>query len=83
MWQRCWRECRPAVVVMIASAGVLILKGSLWNGAVTPGGTNWPLAALFALSFVLLRRTKWNPIAVMVLAGAMNFAIALVGKTLL
>ena len=63
---------RSAVVAMIASAGVLILKGTLWNGAVTPGGTNWPLAALFVLSFVLLRRTKWNPIAVMVLAGAMN-----------
>ena len=74
---------RPAVVARIASAGVLILKGTLWNGAVTPGGTNWSLAALFVLSFVLLRRTKWNPIAVKVLAGAMNLAITLVDKALL
>lgn len=59
---------RPAVVAMIASAGILILLNAFWGGAgVTLAGTNWVMAAIFAGCFALLRGTKLSPIAVMLL----------------
>ena len=63
---------RPAVVAMIASAGVLILQNALWSGAVTLSGTNWVMAGIFVLCLVLLRRTKWSPILIMALGGVIN-----------
>ena len=64
---------RPAVVAMIASAGVLILTNAVWAGeAVTLADTNWAMAAIFAVCLVLLRKTKLSPILVMLLAGAVN-----------
>ena len=39
---------RPAVVAMIASAGVSILVTAFWNEAVTFAGTNWRLVVIFA-----------------------------------
>ena len=66
---------RPAVVAMIASAGVLILKDAFWaSGAIRLADINFVMAAIFALSFVLLRKTKLSPILVMVLAGILNLA---------
>lgn len=68
---------RPAVVAMIASAGVLILKDALWaGGAIRLGDTNWVMAAIFALCFVLLRKTKLSPILIMLLAGLANLAVS-------
>ena len=68
---------RPAVVAMIASAGVLILISAFWGGgAVTLSGTNWIMAALFTLCFFLLRKTKLSPILVMVLAGVVNLLLS-------
>ena len=69
---------RPAVVAMIASAGVLILRNAFWSGAIRLSGTNWNMVALFAAAFLLLRRTKLSPILVMLLAGAANLVISLV-----
>lgn len=64
---------RPAVVAMIASAGVLILISAFWGGgSVTLDRTDWVMILLFAGSFFLLRRTKLNPILVMLLAGVLN-----------
>ena len=63
---------RPAVVAMIASAGVLILQNALWSGAVTLSGTNWVMAGIFVLCLVLLRRTKWSPILIMALGGVIS-----------
>ena len=61
---------RPAVVAMIASAGVTILLSAFWGGrTIVPAQTNDLMVGIFALSFLLLRRTKLNAIAVMVLAG--------------
>ena len=58
---------------MIASAGVLILISAFWGGgSVTLDRTDWVMVLLFAGSFFLLRRTKLNPILVMLLAGALN-----------
>lgn len=70
---------RPAVVAMIASSGVLILVSAFWGGgAVTLGGIRWTMVAIFILSYVLLRKTKLSPIAVMVLAGCMNLLISFI-----
>ena len=69
---------RPAVVAMIASAGITILMNALWGGRrVVLADTNLVMAAIFALCFFLLRKTKLSPIAVMLLAGIANLAAAL------
>ena len=71
---------RPAVVAMIASAGVTILMNAFWGGrAIVPGQTNYLMVGIFALCFLLLRKTKMNAIAVMVLAGVLNLAAGLCG----
>lgn len=72
---------RPAVVALIAAAGVSILLTAFWGtgAAVTLDGTNWVLVVLFALCVVLLKRFRWNPILVMVLAGVLNLAAGLLG----
>ena len=70
---------RPAVVAMIASAGLTILMNAFWGGrTVVLANTNYVMAAIFVLSFVLLRKTKLSPIAVMVLAGVLNLAASLI-----
>ena len=72
---------RPAVVAMIASAGITILMNAFWGGRrVIPSDTNWVMVAIFAGSFLLLRKTKLSPIAVMVLAGLVNLAVTLAGR---
>ena len=72
---------RPAVVALIAAAGVSILLTAFWGtgAAVTLAGTSWVLVVLFALCVVLLKRFRWNPILVMVLAGVLNLAAGLLG----
>lgn len=70
---------RPAVVAMIASAGLTILMNAFWGSrTVVLANTNYVMVAIFVLSFVLLRKTKLSPIAVMVLAGVLNLAVSLI-----
>ena len=71
---------RPAVVAMIASAGVSILVTAFWGsgGGITLAGTNWCLVAIFAVCFLLLRKFKANPILVMVMAGVLKLVYALI-----
>ncbi len=72
---------RPAVVALIGSAGVSILLTAFWNASDLSGivlsGTNWCLVIIFVVCVFLLQKCKWNPILVMVLAGAMKTAAAL------
>lgn len=69
---------RPAVVALIASAGLSILLLVLTCGAPLRLETiNWVGGALFLAAFVLLRRWKWNPILTMVLCGSANLLIHL------
>ena len=42
--------------------------------------TNWSLVVIFIISLILLQKGKKNPIFVMVLAGVMKVAVALVEK---
>ena len=67
---------RPAVIAMIAAAGVSILVTAFWStGIVTDSvtaflsHTDWQLVGIFILSLILLRKFKMNPIHVMLLSG--------------
>ncbi len=70
---------RPAVVALIASAGLSILLKVMFQGAAPSfSSINWIGTALFAAAFVILRKFKWNPILVMVLCGAVGLVLGLV-----
>ena len=75
---------RPAVVAMIASAGIAILITAFWGGraSVSLPDTNWSLVVIFVISMVLLQKFKKNPIFVMVLAGVLKTVWACMEKML-
>ena len=67
---------RPAVIAMIAAAGVSILVTAFWtDGIVTDSvtaflsHTDWQLVGIFVFSLILLRKFKMNPIHVMLISG--------------
>src|SRR5699024_7565010 len=72
---------RPAVVAMIASAGISILITAFWGNeaAVILSQTNWVMVLIFAGCIVLLQKFGMNPIWVMILAGVVNTAVSLIG----
>ena len=80
MLQGVLNSLHPAVVAMIASAGISILLTAFWGSgaAISLLGTNWVLVAIFAVCLVLLQKFKMNPIWVMVLAGVLKVLAALV-----
>lgn len=72
---------RPAVVSLIAAAGLSILQTVLFaSNAVALSSVDWIGAILFLGAFLLLRLKKWNPILVMSLCGAARLALGLVMK---
>ena len=75
------QSLRPAVVAMIASAGVSILVSAFWNGAdvIALADTRWTMVGIFVICLILLRKTKWNPVLVMALAGVMKLLAAIAG----
>ncbi|MDD3411353.1 MAG: chromate transporter [Eubacteriales bacterium] len=66
---------RPAVVALIASAGLTLLLGAAWDGQ----SVRWLSAGLFAAALTLLRWKECSPILVMIGCGAVNFIIQLAG----
>ena len=70
MLQSILTALRPAVVALIASAGIGILLKVLFGDSGDYNHLNVTGACLFAASFFVLRKYKWNPILVMVLCGA-------------
>lgn len=61
---------RPAVVALIAAAGLSILKSVAFGaGELQAENLNWIGLVLFAAAFFVLRKWKWNPILVMSLCG--------------
>ena len=71
---------RPAVVALIASAGISILVTAFWGGAVIAfAATNWVMVLIFALCVFLLLKCQLDPIPVMVLAGVLKLAAAAAG----
>lgn len=81
MLQGVLNSLRPAVVAMIAAAGISILISSFWGnvGAITFKNTKWVIVIIFCVSVVLLKKFKLNPILVMLLAGVLNTVVSLVG----
>ena len=70
---------RPAVVAMIASAGVSIFVTAVWTSIdkISLAGTKWNLVVIFAVSVVLLRKFKLNPVWVMLISGVMQVLVEL------
>ena len=67
------RGLRPAVVAMIASAGISLLVLALYGERTLPadlGGIDWAAAAIFAVGLLVLRTWKVDPKWVMAGAGA-------------
>ncbi len=73
---------RPAVIAMIAAAGVSILFTAFWaDGIVTDSvtaflsHTDWQLVGIFVFSLILLRKFKMNPIRVMLISGVIEIIL--------
>ena len=76
MFQSVLESLRPAVVALIASAGIAILHTAFWtDGIVQFAATKWSMVVIFGICLLLLRKTKLNPVIVMMLAGVMNVAV--------
>ena len=72
---------RPAVVALIASAGLSILLQVIFSGeAILMENVDWLGAGLFAVAFLILRKFKWNPILVMVLCGTAGLAAGVISS---
>lgn len=70
---------RPAVVALIAAAGLSILQLAAFDGAeMRFGNLDLPAVILFAAALTVLRWKKKSPILVMVLCGAVYTAIHLI-----
>lgn len=67
---------RPAVVALIASAGISILLKVLFPETLF-ADLNWTGLALFSAAFLILRRFRWNPILVMTLCGAAGLLLGI------
>lgn len=77
MLQGILNALRPAVIAMIASAGISILITAFWgNAAIKLINTNWSLVIIFVICFALLQKLKMNPIGVMVFAGIMKLGVS-------
>ena len=72
---------RPAVVALIAAAGLNMLLQVAFGGRrmIAWENMHWAGAALFAAAIFLLRKFKMNPILVMLLCGAAGLALGLLG----
>lgn len=67
---------RPAVVALIASAGLSLLALALCGeGSVSAENIQWLSVAIFAAGFVVLRKWKPDPIWVMVASGAAGLVL--------
>lgn len=84
-----WRELRtlksvlaalrPAVVALIAAAGVRMLLQIGLNGDASPDRAGWAAMALTGTALFVLRRFRAGPIPVIVLCGAGGLLLGLLG----
>lgn len=64
---------QPAVIAMIATAGLSLIITSFWGtDLIALSGTNIVAVILFIVSLILLLKFRLSPILVMVLAGVFN-----------
>lgn len=70
---------RPAVVALIASAGLFMFAVSVLNGdSIATAGINPSGLMIFAIAFFILRRFRKNPIAIMIGCGVAQLVIGIV-----
>lgn len=69
---------RPAVVALIASAGLSILIQVIQGGGTVGENVRWTGIALFLPAFLALRKLKCNPILIMSLCGAGSLIVGLI-----
>lgn len=72
---------RPAVVALIASAGISILTNVIFTSAqISVSAVEWLGLILFVVAFFILRKFKPNPILVMTSCGVISLIIGLISK---
>lgn len=83
------KSLRPAVIAMIAAAGVSILVTAFWGNDISSlhldailSSTNIRAVGIFLLSLILLVRFKMDPIHVMLLSGGAEVVMQLIMKLL-
>ena len=70
---------RPAVVALIASAGLSILQLVVFGDEkISADAVNWLGALLFLAAFLVLRKFKPNPVVVMLSCGVLYLLITVV-----
>ena len=81
------KSLRPAVIAMIAAAGVSILVNAFWGEAMASltaaqllPNISLQAVGIFIGSLILLVRFKMNPIHVMLLSGVAEVVLQLIGK---
>ena len=72
---------RPALVAMVAAAGISILITAFWGGDQIGcvESTRWWMVGIFGLCVLFLKKLNWNPIAVMLSAGVLRVLLAVLG----
>lgn len=70
---------RPAVVALIAGAGLSMLSAAVLPNVNGESVVRWGSLLLFAAAFIVLRKWKWNPILVMWICGGVSLAAKLIG----
>lgn len=83
------KSLRPAVIAMIAAAGVGILVTAFWGNDISSlhldailSSTNIRAVGILLLSLILLARFKMDPIHVMLLSGGAEVVMQLIMKLL-
>lgn len=83
------KSLRPAVIAMIAAAGVSILVTAFWGNDISSlhldailSSTNIRAMGIFLVSLILLARFKMDPIHVMLLSGGAEVVMQLIMKLL-
>lgn len=70
---------RPAVVALIAGAGLSILNLVVFNGnSISLSNIDWIGTISFIIAFIVLRKFKLNPILVMTLCGIAGLCFNLI-----
>lgn len=81
MLQSVLSSLRPAVIALIAAAGINMLLQATFGGRanISPATIRWADVILFIVSFLILRNKRLSPILVMAMCGAAGLLLGLTG----
>lgn len=74
MLQKVLNTLRPAVIALIAAAGLTIISAAFWGEEqrVSFDGMSIPMVIIFIICLFLMLKKRVNPIVVMILAGGLR-----------